>query len=224
MPERFKLLKITGVLSLMLVTAGANAQVSMDDLGRKLVNDFLTDVTTLEGDFEQSLIDREGTVVERTSGTLEIDRPSRFRWSYSDPYEQWLVADGANIWSYDVDLEQVTVKPQAEALANTPALLLGGSKDALSQFEFITTTMEEITTWVRLDPIDKNSGFNRVELGFIENQLRRMVFFDNLEQTTLVELRNVKVNEPIDTSRFEFVVPDGVDLVGTPAFVSSTTP
>ena len=216
MPDRFKIVKITLVLLLTLAAGGAHAQVSIDDLGRKLVNDFLTDVTTLEGDFEQSLIDREGTVVERTSGTLEIDRPSRFRWSYSDPYEQWLVADGANIWSYDVDLEQVTVKPQAEALANTPALLLGGSKDALSQFEFVTTTMEEITTWVRLDPIDKDSGFNRVELGFIENQLRRMVFFDNLEQTTLVELRNVKVNEPIDASRFEFIVPDDVDLVGTP--------
>ena len=224
MPDRFKIVKITLVLLLTLAAGGAHAQVSIDDLGRKLVNDFLTDVATLEGDFEQSLIDREGTVVERTSGTLEIDRPSRFRWSYSDPYEQWLVADGANIWSYDVDLEQVTVKPQAEALANTPALLLGGSKDALSQFEFVTTTMEEITTWVRLDPIDKDSGFNRVELGFIENQLRRMVFFDNLEQTTLVELRNVKVNEPIDASRFEFIVPDDVDLVGTPAIVSSNAP
>jgi outer membrane lipoprotein-sorting protein len=44
-----------------------------------------------------------------------------------------------------------------------------------------------------------------------------MVFFDNLEQTTLVALYDVKVNEPIDDSRFEFRVPDEVDLVGTPA-------
>jgi outer membrane lipoprotein carrier protein len=214
------------ILSLLLIlgSGAITAQVSVDDLGEKLVNDFLTNVITLEGRFEQSLIDAEGTIVERTSGMLEIERPTRFRWSYSDPYEQWLVADGVNIWSYDLDLEQVTVKPQAEALANTPALLLGGSEDALAQFEFGGTTIEEFTTWVRLEPKDKNSGFNRVELGFIDNELRRMVFFDNLEQTTLIALYDVKINEPIDAARFEFQVPHDVDLVGTPATVVTSSP
>ena len=216
--------KITLFLALMLAATGARAQSSVDDLGEKLVNDFLTDVITLDGRFEQSLIDAEGTIVERTSGTLEIERPTRFRWSYNEPYEQWLVADGLNIWSYDLDLEQVTVKPQAEALANTPALLLGGSENALEQFDFGGTTIEEITTWVRLEPKDKNSGFNRVELGFIDAELRRMVFFDNLEQTTLVSLYDVKLNEPIDAERFEFVVPEDVDLVGTPAVSESAEP
>ncbi len=205
------------LLALAVATSGAQAQPSVDDLGEKLVNDFLTDVITLESHFEQSLIDAEGSIIERTSGTLEIARPTRFRWSYSEPYEQWLVADGTNIWSYDLDLEQVTVKPQSEALANTPALLLGGSENALEQFDFGGTTVEEITTWVRLEPKDKKSGFNRVDLGFIDDELRRMVFFDNLEQTTLVVLYDVKVNEPIDDARFEFQVPDEVDLVGTPA-------
>ena len=211
-------------MALALGANGAFAQASIDDLGETLVKDFLTDVITLEGRFEQSLIDAEGAIIERTSGTLEIERPMRFRWSYTEPYEQWLVADGVNIWSYDLDLEQVTVKAQAKALANTPALLLGGSEDALEQFDFGGTTVEEVTTWVRLEPKDKNSGFNRVELGFIENQLRRMVFFDNLEQTTLIALHDVKLNEPIDAVRFEFVVPDEVDIVGTPAAIETAEP
>jgi outer membrane lipoprotein carrier protein len=202
----------------------AHAQVRVDELGAKLVDDFLNNITTLEGRFEQSLIDAEGSVLERTSGTLEIERPSRFRWSYTEPYEQWLVADGVNIWSYDLDLEQITVKPQAEALANTPALLLSGSEDALDQFEFGVTTIETVTTWVRLDPKNKSSGFNRVELGFIDGDLQRMVFFDNLEQTTLVALHDVKVNEPIDAARFIFVVPEDVDLVGTPATIEILDP
>lgn len=206
------------LLVLTLAACGsANAQNAIDEQGEALVNNFVTNVITLDGRFEQSLIDAEGEVVERTSGTLEIERPTRFRWSYTEPYEQWLIADGLNIWSYDLDLEQVTVKPQAEALANTPALLLGGSEDALSQFDFGGTTVESVTTWVRLEPKDKNSGFDRVELGFIEEQLQRMVFFDNLGQTTLVALHEVTINEPIDSERFEFVVPEDVDLVGTAA-------
>lgn len=200
------------------------AEVGVDEAGEKLVNDFLTDVVTMQGRFEQSLVGADGQVVEISGGTLEIERPGRFRWAYSDPYEQWLVADGRNIWSYDVDLEQVTVKPQQKALSNTPAMLLGGSTDVLEQFRFEGSMLENATTWVRMRPADDSSGFNRVELGFLDGQLTRMVFFDNLEQTTLVALYDVVVNEPIDASRFEFIVPADVDLVGVPLAKSDAIP
>jgi outer membrane lipoprotein carrier protein len=200
---------------LLFVAPVQAAETAVDD-GEALVNEFVTEVVTFSGDFEQSLIDPDGRLLETTSGTLEIQRPGRFRWVYAEPYEQWLVADGTNIWSYDIDLEQVTVKPQADALANTPALLLGGSGEAMDQFEYDGSFAESGLTWVRLLPVDTDSGFRRVELGFDEHVLSRMVFFDNLEQTTVVVLKNVAVNEPIDAARFEFAVPDDVDVVGKP--------
>lgn len=209
---------IAGLLLFAVVRA---AETVVDD-GEALVNAFVTDVVTFSGDFEQSLIDPDGRLLETTSGTLEIQRPGRFRWVYEKPYEQWLVADGNNIWSYDVDLEQVTVKPQADALANTPALLLGGSGQAMDQFEHGGSFVEGGLAWVRLLPVDTDSGFRRVELGFDEGRLSRMVFLDNLEQTTVVALKNVVVNESIDAARFEFIVPDDVDVVGKPVAVKLT--
>jgi outer membrane lipoprotein carrier protein len=188
-----------------------------EDTGRGLVDSFVEDITTFSAGFEQVLLDADGEVLERTTGTLEISRPGKFRWSYVEPYEQWLIADGINIWSYDVDLAQVTVKPQADALANTPALLLGGAEDALDQFDYEGSYKETVTTWVRLAPKNTESGFMRVELGFIDDVLNRMVFFDNLDQTTLVEFNTLAVNTPIGAERFEFLVPDDVDVVGTPA-------
>ncbi|MBT8066705.1 MAG: outer membrane lipoprotein chaperone LolA [Gammaproteobacteria bacterium] len=202
----------------------ALAEADVAEAGEALVNDFLSDVVTMQGRFEQSLVDADGQVVEISGGTLEIERPGRFRWAYADPYEQWLVADGQNVWSYDVDLAQVTVKPQEKALSNTPAMLLGGSASVLEQFRIEGTRIENVTTWVRMRPVDNSSGFNRVELGFLDGQLTRMVFYDNLEQTTLVALYDLVVNEPIDASRFEFVVPDDVDLVGVPLAKSDAIP
>ena len=208
--------RISFIAGVLFASQGLAADKLADD-GKALVDAFITDVVTLSGDFEQSLIDAQGQVLEVTSGTLEIQRPGQFRWAYSEPYEQWLIADGLNIWSYDVDLEQVTVKPQAAALANTPALLLGGTDAALDHFEYQGSVTEDGVTWVRLVPIDTDSGFKRVELAFAEQRLHQMVFFDNLEQTTFVSLDNVTVNEPIDAGRFEFVVPEDVDVVGHPA-------
>ena len=210
--------------AMLLLPMAAVAEDTISDQGAQLVAAFVNDIATLQGRFEQSLLDADGEVLERTSGTLQIQRPGQFRWTYTEPYEQQLVADGLNIWSYDVDLAQVTVKPQQEALANTPALLLGGSEDALEQFNNDGSYVEAGTTWVKLSPKNTDSGFLRVELGFKRERLYRMVFFDNLQQTTLVALHDVAINVPFEPDEFVFKVPHEVDVVGTAAEAAAMSP
>jgi outer membrane lipoprotein carrier protein len=208
---------IIGLVGLIAWNPVLAAEPEADSDGQALIESFIRDIQTLSGRFEQSLIDADNQVVEESSGTLEIQRPGRFRWVYVEPYEQLLIADGLNVWSYDVDLAQVTVKPQAEVLSSTPALLLGGSPDALDQFDYVGSFTDRGTVWVRLRPRNRESGFNMVELGFNDGELTRMLFSDNLEQTTLIALFDVSLNDNIDADRFRFDPPEDVDIVGTPA-------
>ncbi len=211
-----------GLFGLIFLIPIIAADADSDADGRALVENFVRNIQTLKGRFEQSLVDADNQLVEESSGTLEIQRPGQFRWVYVEPYEQVLVADGLNVWSYDVDLAQVTVKPQAELLSSTPASLLGGSPDALEQFEYIGSFTDRGTVWIRLRPKDRESGFNKVELGFDDGELTRMLFSDNLEQTTLIALFDVLLNGDIDADRFQFTLPDDVDVVGTPAKTDET--
>jgi outer membrane lipoprotein carrier protein len=219
-------LRLVG-LSLFLVMAGAHAEQDIDagdidEKGRALVADFVENVKTMSGRFDQSLVDADDEVVEESSGILSIERPGRFRWVYQKPYEQMLVADGLNVWSYDADLAQVTVKPQSDVLGGTPAALLGGSAGALEGFEYVASTLDRGTTWVELRPLAAEGSFTKVELGFTDEQLSRMIFSDNLGQSTLVALFDLKINEWIDSSQFEFSPPPGVDLVGSPLLSDAT--
>lgn len=216
------MLKAWMISALLLLLSDVALTESLDDDGAKLVAAFVTDIETLQSRFEQSLLNADGDILERTSGTLEINRPGQFRWTYTQPYEQILIADGLNIWSYDVDLAQVTVKAQQGALANTPALLLSGAPDALQQFNNEGSYEEAGTLWVTLSPKNTDSGFLRVQLGFKDNTIHRMVFFDSLEQTTLVALYEVALNRPMEVDRFAFVIPADVDVVGTPAVAAAT--
>ena len=185
--------------------------------GMALLEDYLANVLSMEARFEQSLVDANDIVIEESAGTLLIQRPGPFRWSYSSPYEQLLMADGLNIWSYDVDLEQVTVKPQAELLANTPATLLGGSRDVLDEFEYLDSTRDERgTVWLQLRPRSTDNGFTQVDIGFDDGVLQRMMFADSLDQTTLIALLDIRTNEPVEEGAFRFLVPDGADLIGVP--------
>jgi outer membrane lipoprotein carrier protein len=208
-------MSLVAIAGLMVMSASVAAQ-DQDAPGMQLLETFLENVTTMSGRFDQQLIDADGNVIEKSSGRLDIRRPGQFRWSYTDPYAQILVADGINMWSYDVDLEQVTVKPQADALGSTPAILLGGSSAVLADFDYVASFEDRGTAWVSLRPKDTDSGFNKVELGFTDGDLTRMLFGDNLEQTTLVALYDVTFNGPIDDTVFSFSPPDGVDVVGTP--------
>ena len=203
-----------GIFLILGIARASLAQQEAD--GQQLIDDFVNNVTTISGRFEQQLVDADDIVIDRSSGTIEIQKPGRFRWTYLEPYEHILVADGLNIWSYDVDLEQVTVKAQAEVLASTPALLLGGSHKVLDDFEYIGSFADRDTIWVRLRPRTVDNGFTKVEFGFNEGQLDRMIFSDNLGQTTLIKLFNLSLNESIDESVFSFSPPANVDVVGQP--------
>jgi outer membrane lipoprotein carrier protein len=199
-----------------LVLAAENI-VNSEAEGKSLVENFMHNIRTLSGRFEQSLIDVNNQLVETSSGTLEIQRPDQFRWSYFEPYEQVFVADELNVWSYDVDLAQVTVKPRSEVLNNTPALLLSGSSDVLDQFDYIGSFTDNGTIWIQLRPKGTHNGFNKIELGFNDGELIRIMFSDNLEQTTVISLFDVFLNEGIDAQRFQFEPPEDVDIIGIPA-------
>ena len=207
-----------GLLAAAILTlAVANPSWTQEDSdGRQLIEDFVNNIQTMSGRFEQQLVDADNVVVDKSSGTIEIQKPGKFRWTYLEPYEQVLVADGLNVWSYDVDLEQVTVKPQAEVLASTPALLLGGSQNVLDDFDYIGSFTERDIVWVRLRPKSTENGFTMVELGFDDGKLGRMIFSDNLGQTTLIALFDISLNEKIEEHRFSFSPPEDVDVVGQP--------
>ncbi len=198
-------------------TLPADAPGAVDETDLQLLQSFLDDVSTLSARFEQSLVDASDTVVETSGGTVSIRRPGQFRWHYTDPYEQVLVADGTNLWSYDVDLEQVTVKPQGDVLDNTPAMLLGGDAAVLEQFQVTATEQDSRgTVWLTLRPHNRDAGFEQIDIGFDDGVLRRMLFRDNLDQTTLIALLDVQLNTELNAAEFEFTPPEGVDLVGEP--------
>jgi outer membrane lipoprotein carrier protein len=74
-------------------------------------------------------------VLRSAAGKLYLQRPGKFRWDYSEPSEQLVLADGKQIWFYDKDLSQANVRDMDATLASTPASLLSGNGAVSSQFD-----------------------------------------------------------------------------------------
>jgi outer membrane lipoprotein carrier protein len=197
-------LLLTGLL-LICSTAAANQ-----------VERFFTQLQTLEADFVQQVQNREQGMLQESAGHVWIERPGKFRWNYHSPYEQELVADGRNLWTYDRDLEQVTVKPAEEVLTDTPAMLLSGSREVASLFRITDLKGEGQLDWYRLVPETGDSSVQEIQLGFAGEELQVMQIEDSFGNRTRLQFRQVQRNQPLDPALFRFSPPPGTDLIGTP--------
>ncbi len=204
------------VVAALILTIVSHVALAASDpaAGRQKVESFLQGLQSLQAQFRQTLSDRNGRTVEEASGTLAIHRPDRFRWDYREPNEQLIVADGARIWLYDADLQQVTVRKLDDTLSATPAMLLSGQGKLQDNFTVTQSSQEGATFWVRMEPKRDDTDFKWVRLGFDGATLRFMQLADKLGQTTNLEFTQLQRNPAIDPSRFTFTVPPGADVIG----------
>lgn len=186
---------------------------SADSASQRL-DDFFNNVQALQADFHQELFNDKGKKVKEARGTLVMQRPGKFRWDYQEPYKQLIVADGKNIWIYDSDLEQVTVKPMDAALGDTPALLLSGAQPLQEDFLITDLGASEGLEWVELLPKAPETTFERVRLGFGARDLEQMELLDNFGQMTRLRFTNLQRNGHPDPALFTFTPPPGVDVMG----------
>ncbi len=175
---------------------------------------FLDNLGTLQARFEQSVQDPTHSEAERFQGTLYLRRPGQFRWDYSEPYEQLIVADGERVWIYDGDLDQTNHRPQKELLSGTPAQLLIDASPVEESFEVIDIGERQGMAWVELIPRDKESQFVRILLAFMGKELRRMEMADQFGQVTRFQFYDIQRNIPLPDELFEFEPPEGVESLG----------
>lgn len=176
---------------------------------------FFRDLHTLSGDFSQHV---EGAALKsapRSKGVFAIMRPGKFRWEYREPYQQKLISDGARIWIYDVDLEQLTLKKWTSAVSDTPAELLAGNEALDKSFNVQALPVNGAETAFELSPKKTDTGFSKIKLVFVSHELKKMILLDGLGQTTTLEFSHMQRNASVDVKQFTFTPPKGVDVYKT---------
>ena len=195
---------------------------------------YLDNLRTLRTSFVQTLADPHGREIDRANGTLIVQRPGKFSWDiHPQPVAgnaaarnptpaggggagQLMVCDGVNLWFYDRDLQQVTVKAVDAALSATPAMLLSGAVDVRKSFAISPVGVREGLDWVLVEPNGTQADFRRALFGFEHGDLQRMILEDKLDQTATIIFQKIERNGPVRTAEVSFTPPVGVDVIGTP--------
>ncbi|HET7230615.1 MAG TPA: outer membrane lipoprotein chaperone LolA [Longimicrobium sp.] len=176
-------------------------------------------VRTLEADFVQTLrvplLDTNRT----STGKLYQRKPDRFLMRFTDPAGDVMVADGRHFWIYypSSDRTQVIRTSIAEG---------GEQADFQRQFlsnataRFVATLNGEETVAGRqtyaLTLVPKRESPYKVIRIWVDkedNLVRRFEMTEENDSVRRVELRNLRVNQPVNDALFTFTPPAGTQVI-----------
>ncbi|ODS24966.1 outer membrane lipoprotein carrier protein LolA [Candidatus Endobugula sertula] len=193
---------VSTLLSSFEVRAGSDAHRLAEKLSA---------LETFVGQFRQSLVDDQGEAIQEDStGDFWLKRPGYFYWQTKEPFPQLLVSNLKTVWLYDADLEQVTIRDYDERLSRTPALLLSGDVEKITH-HYQVSQLDESS--YRLIPKDAQELFTELTVYFDNDRLSKMTLLDSLAQLTTFTFIDGIYNTAIDDGRFEFIPPEGTDIV-----------
>ena len=175
---------------------------------------FYAETRSVRANFYQIVTDKQGRKVQEVNGKMQLQRPNKFRWDYEKPFEQQIISDGKQVWLYDTELAQVTVRELSKALGSSPAALLAGDDNLDNNFKLVNAYRKGNLDWVSTNPQDSDSGFNKISLGFKADKLQEMDLVDTFGHQTRIVFSKIEHNPVLDEKDFLFKPPKGVDVVG----------
>jgi outer membrane lipoprotein carrier protein len=179
----------------------------------EVLKGLLEQTATARARFAQMVLDRNLKMLQQSTGTMQFSRPGKFRWEYDKPFEQTIVSDGARVWLYDKDLNQVTVRKLDRALGGSPAALLAGSNEIEKSYILTSLGSQEGLDWLEAVPRTQDTAFEKIRLGFGKAGLEAMELRDQFGQVTVIKFSTIERNAKLPPEAFRFTLPKGADVI-----------
>lgn len=203
---------ITLTFALAMLTSN---QILAKDKPGQALQDYVNQLQTFKADFVQTQPDEALFTLNKSTGHFELSRPGQLTWQYFQPEEQKIVVDGKNLWVYDMDLEQVTVRPIDDVRAELPLSWLLYKEPIEDKFTIIESGDKNGLRWFNLAP-KQATYFQSIEVAMKDGEMVEVWMYQSADNITKVKFANILSNQVIPYKNFQFQLPEGADLVGTP--------
>ncbi|EGX7687105.1 outer membrane lipoprotein chaperone LolA [Vibrio parahaemolyticus] len=203
MKKRFSAKLFSALVLSISFFSVANAASPKDELNKRLAMN-----EGFSADFSQQVISPEGETVMEGEGSVEIARPSLFRWSTTFPDENLLVSDGKTLWYYSPFIEQVSIYWQEQATEQTPFVLL--TRNRASDWDNYKISQKGNEFTLIPTAVDSTQGQFQINID-AKGVVKGFNVIEQDGQKGLFTFSNVKLGKP-KADRFTFTVPKDVEV------------
>jgi outer membrane lipoprotein carrier protein len=156
-------------------------------------------------------------ITDSAFGKLYVKHPGMMRWEYHEPEPQTIVTDGRNLWIYRPEDNQVMV--------GKAPLYFGGGKGAsfLSDMKVIGEKFKISLENARgkdyylLKLLPKKNSQDIADLYLSVRKdtydVAEIITYNPYGDETRIQLSQFRYNQSLDDSMFQFMIPEGVDVL-----------
>lgn len=176
---------------------------------------YVNQLKTFKANFEQVTPESDLFQSPVKKGLFELHRPGQLVWEYTQPQGQKILIDGKNLWVYDSDLEQLTIRPLQEVQADIPLSWLLFDEKIEDRFEILAAGNRKGADWFNLQPKEA-TYFQSIEVAIKDGQMVEVWMYASSDNITKVRFSDIHSNAPLDPKAFQLLLPKGTDVIGEP--------
>jgi len=184
--------------------------LSADDRAKELnyakglINSNIFSNNTFQSHFEQIIRDEQGEIIDKMDGTISIKKPDNFRWHYKSPYEQIIIGNGVKLISYDIDLNDITIRDYQNINNTVPIIMLKSDKDSVNNLKLINSYYDSGNLfWVNAQyQLSDNNKFI-FDVAFSNKVIAKILIKDSLNQDMIINFLNPAINKELDSDLFD---------------------
>jgi outer membrane lipoprotein carrier protein len=162
----------------------------------------------------------EGGVLKRKAterGTVQVKKPSRMRWDYTDPEKKLFISDGKTMYLYWPADKQVMKSPvPPDDQATTAVLFLAGKGNLTRDFTVSFADGAAADRYaLRLQPKlpERDYDWLVITVDRESLQIRSLAAADAQGGRSTYDFRNFKENPGLPDKNFIFTIPRGTDVI-----------
>jgi outer membrane lipoprotein carrier protein len=175
------------------------------------------DVVDFSSYFIQESTMKAMEITDVASGTIFVKRPGMMRWEYDKPDRQTIITDGKKLWVYKPDDNQVMIGKAPSFFGDGKgAGFLSNMKLIREKFTvYFEKTINNRDYVIKLLPKEETVGIAKIYLAISKStfKIKKIITQNEFEDENVIELVNSKFNLNLDESLFNFIVPEGTDVI-----------
>lgn len=191
------------------LTASARA-ANVDELVIELQKKY-SGIHDIKGSFIQKSYIKDLEERQEYSGTFSIKKPSQMMWEYTPPRDERIIINDQEMLIYKKSQNQVIkTKFTKETYSQVPIALLGSLENIRADFDITVPEKNAL----QLVP-KRKIGFIKallLETAAGEMPIKTFTIFDTYGNIIMIELKDVKINQKLDASVFNFQIPPGAEV------------
>ena len=201
------------MISLLLSASLPAAALDLPTLLKGVENRY-NRARTMQMHFEQTK-SGQGQISRTESGEVSIQKPGRMRWDYTQPAGKLFLTDGKFAYYYSPNSKQVSrskIKQTDDLRA--PLAFMIGQLDFQRDFKEFRTTPEGANTYIAAIPKSPRAPYTQVDFLVTPEFRIEMLRVTGQDGSVMrYRLSGEKANPVLPASTFQFVKPDGAELL-----------